>query len=155
MDGHRYRRGGGRDRGPRPGPEFTLSYDSAREVVGSTGPPRSRESFLSTDHLSIEAAAAYVDGQLPAAGQARADAHLARCELCRQEVDDQREARRVLRGSGPIQMPRELLERLRSLEGTPDPAGPPPRVFPAGIDGHVDRRIDWARLLRRVWRRGH
>ena len=107
MDRHLHGRG--------PGPEFTLSFDSARKVVDRTGPPRARESFLSTDHLATEAAAAYVDGRLPPSGQSRADAHLARCPHCRREVEVQREARRALRGSGPIQMPRELLERLRSL----------------------------------------
>lgn len=140
-----------RGRGPAPGPEFTLSYDSARQVVDKTGPPRPRESFLSTDHLSTEAAAAYVDGRLPHAGQVRADTHLARCAHCRREVGDQREARRALRGSGPIQMPRDLLERLRSLEDAPDP---PTRTDHASAAA-PDRRIDWARLLRRVWRRGN
>ena len=51
MDRHRHGRGSA--------PEFRLSQTSAREVVGRTGPPRVREQFLSTDHLSIEAAAAY------------------------------------------------------------------------------------------------
>lgn len=141
-----------RRRGPDPGPEFTLSYDSAREMVDRTGPPRARESFLSTDHLSTEAAAAYVDGRLPHAGQNRADAHLARCADCRREVEDQREARRALRGSGPIQMPRELLERLRTLEETaPDPAA----RAASGPTAPSDAHHGWVRLLRRLWRRGH
>jgi len=138
-------------RGPVPGPEFTLSHDSAREVVDRTGPPRPRESFLSTDHLSTEAAAAYVDGRLPNAGQARADAHLARCGHCRREVEDQREARRALRSSGPIRMPRELVERLRSLEDSPRPS---PGTEPGPLaDSHPGQ--GWVRLLRRLWHRGH
>ncbi|GAA1728296.1 MULTISPECIES: anti-sigma factor family protein [Dietzia] len=143
MDRHLHERG--------PGPEFTLSFDSARKVVDRTGPPRARESFLSTDHLSTEAAAAYVDGRLPPSGQSRADAHLARCPHCRREVEVQREARRALRGSGPIQMPRELLERLRSLEDAPDPAT---RTGPDPVAGSEETH-GWSRLLRRLWRRGN
>lgn len=149
MDRHLHGRGRG------PGPEFTLSQRSARQVVDRTGPPRARESFLSTDHLSTEAAAAYVDGRLPPAGSARADAHLDRCANCRREVDDQREARRVLRGSGPIRMPRELHERLRSLEDAPDPATRTRSGPAAGAGARPGRGADWVRLLRRVWRRGN
>lgn len=143
-----------RHRGRGSAPDFRLSQTSAREVVGRTGPPRAREHFLSTDHLSTEAAAAYVDGRLPEAGQIRADAHLGRCADCRREVEGQREARRALRGSGPIHMPRDLLERLRSLEDTTaiahDRAGGrdlPPAVAEASGTA-------WARLLRRLRRRG-
>lgn len=127
-------------------PEYRLSRDSAREVAHRTGPPRDRPDFLSTDHLSTEAAAAYVDGRLPHAGQVRADAHLARCPQCRREVSDQREARHALRDSGPIHMPRELLERLRSLEDDPRPE---PMRPPATAHGSP-----WTRLLRRFRRRG-
>ena len=133
------------------GPEFTLSSDSAREMVHRTGPPRTRETFLSTDHLSTEAAAAYVDGRLPHAGQARADSHLARCPHCRREVEDQREARRALRGSGPIQMPSDLLERLRSLEDASDPATRTDADPPAR---HGEPHV-LVRLLRRLRRRGN
>ncbi|AWH92377.1 anti-sigma factor family protein [Dietzia lutea] len=146
MDRHRHGRGSA--------PEFRLSQTSAREVVGRTGPPRAREHFLSTDHLSIEAAAAYVDGRLPEAGQSRADAHLARCADCRREVEGQREARHALRGSGPIHMPRELLERLRNLDdltaaahGRTDDRDRTPA--PAETSGTA-----WSRLLRRLRRRG-
>lgn len=139
----------GSDDGPTP--EYRLSRDAAREVARGTGATRDRPDFLSTDHLSTEAAAAYVDGRLPNTGQVRADAHLARCPQCRREVTDQREARRALRGSGPIQMPRELLERLRSLEDEPRPGpGQPGPGTPAG----TAPGDPWTRLLRRLRRRG-
>ena len=126
--------------------DYRLSRSSAREVAHRTGVTRDRPDFLSTDHLSTEAAAAYVDRRLPTAGQLRADAHLARCPQCRREVTGQREARHVLRDSGPIQMPRELLERLRSLEDTPGAeSARPPTSAPES---------PWTRLLRRLRHRG-
>ncbi|HJC29989.1 MAG TPA: zf-HC2 domain-containing protein [Candidatus Dietzia intestinipullorum] len=125
---------------PDPAREYRLSPEVADEVSERTGRPAPPNHFLSTDHLSTEAAAAYVDGRLPAAGQARADAHLARCPDCRSEVADQREVRHTLRGSGPIQMPRDLRERLRSIADSPPPEPPvPPRQDSA-----------WARLVRRL-----
>lgn len=153
-----------RHSGRQPAPEFTLSEEAARRVADRTGPPRPRRTFLSTDHLSTEAAAAYVDGRLPQAGQNRADAHLALCDQCRREVDDQREARRALRGSGPIRMPSDLRDRLRSLEeaGRRADADRRGEMTPQRAPGHPeaasvepDRGGPWARLLRRLRRPGH
>lgn len=150
-----------RQSGGEPAPEFTLSQETARRVADDTGPPRQRRTFLSTDHLSTEAAAAYVDGRLPQAGQIRADAHLGLCAQCRREVDDQREARRALRGSGPIRMPSDLRDRLRDLEGlgsTRDGAGPGAgmghRWEADAADRHGPHSL-WSRLLRRLRRPGH
>lgn len=147
--------------GREPAPEFRLSQDAAREITDRTGPPRQRRTFLSTDHLSTEAAAAYVDGRLPQAGQTRADAHLALCDQCRREVDDQREARRALRGSGPIQMPSDLRDRLRSLEGL-GALGSDPTTGPGESEPSRGRNADggavtspWTRLLRRFRGPGH
>lgn len=129
------------------GPEYRLSQDSARTVVDRTPPPRTARRFLSTDHLSTEAAAAYADGRLPAAGQVRADAHLECCPQCRREVSDQRDARRALRGSGPIQMPGDLRERLRLLgDGLVPEEGRAPRP---------ESDSSWSRLLRRLRGLGH
>lgn len=128
--------------GEGPAPEYRLSPDAARTVADRTPPPRTGYRFLSTDHLSTEAAAAYVDGRLPAAGQVRADAHLERCPQCRREVSDQRDARRALRGSGPIQMPGDLRERLRLLgDGLVSDNGRAPGPEPDS---------SWSRLLRRL-----
>lgn len=142
-------------------PEFQLSRETARQVADRTGPPRPRRTFLSTDHLSTEAAAAYVDGRLPQAGQVRADAHLELCDQCRREVDDQREARRALRGSGPIRMPSDLRDRLRGLEAPDAPGnspgdGPPGgRAQAQGNTHRSDSGSPWSRLMRRLRRPGH
>lgn len=150
--------------GREPTHEFTLSQEAARLVADRAGPPRPRSTFLSTDHLSTEAAAAYVDGRLPQAGQSRADAHLGLCEQCRREVDDQREARHALRGSGPIRMPSDLRDRLRSLEDegcrpATERDGEAPqrgtcRPAPAAA-AEPDRGSPWSRLLRRLRRPDH
>lgn len=132
--------------GRQPTSEYTLSHAAAREVVDRAGPPRPRPHFLSTDHLSAEAVAAYVDGRLPNAGRVRADAHLPLCPQCSREVDEQRDVRHALRGSGPIRMPQDLLQRLRSLDQTP----PPPPV-----DRRDGRGTGWSRLLHRLRRFGH
>lgn len=124
-------------------PEYRLSQDSVREVAAQTPSPRTDHHFSSTDHLSTEAAAAYVDGYLPPAGQSRADAHLSRCAQCRREVADQQDARRALRGSGPIRMPGDLRERLRMLGEGPVPE---PSEEPEPESG----ASSWSRLLRRL-----
>lgn len=150
-----------RQSGGEPAPEFTLSQETARRVADDTGPPRQRRTFLSTDHLSTEAAAAYVDGRLPQAGQIRADAHLGLCAQCRREIDDQREARRALRGSGPIRMPSDLRDRLRDLEGLAPDAGDTgsgrerDHRWEAGAVGGPDPDSLWSRLLCRLRRPGH
>lgn len=145
-----------RQHGGEPAPEFRLSPDAARSVTDQTGPPRPRRTFLSTDHLSTEAAAAYVDGRLPQGGRLRADAHLELCDQCRREVDDQREARRALRGSGPIRMPSDLRDRLRDLEGLA-PGAEPDKHQPrrAQDTDDVGRGSPWSRLLRRLRGPGH
>lgn len=150
-----------RQPGGEPAPEFRLSQETARRVADRTGAPRERRTFLSTDHLSTEAAAAYVDGRLPQAGQIRADAHLELCGQCRREIDDQREARRALRGSGPIRMPSDLRDRLRDLESL----GPRENIARAGPETNDHRGAEtadehgadspWSRLLRRLRRPGH
>lgn len=150
-----------RQPGGEPAPEFMLSQETARRVADRTGPPRPRRAFLSTDHLSTEAAAAYVDGRLPQAGQIHADAHLELCDQCRREIDDQREARRALRGSGPIHMPAELRDRLRDLEGLGSPHNEPQGGSDDSLRGgtHLGGGSNpdnpWTRLMRRLRGSGH
>lgn len=115
--------------------EFQLSDASVRAVSDRLGPPPGHRRFTSTDHLSPEAVAAFVDEALPASGHQRARIHLDRCPQCRDEVRQQEEVRRALRGSGPIRMPDELRSRLSGIADS----------------GHTSPRTSrWQRLLRRI-----
>jgi hypothetical protein len=90
--------------------------------------------FSSTDHLSTEAIAAYVDGELPMKAHLRAGSHLSMCTLCSAEVDVQTQARGALRDSGPVTAPSALMGLLAQIpESTPDE----PAVLPEGeqLDG--------------------
>ena len=81
--------------------------------------------FSSTDHLSIEAVAAYVDGELPMKAHLRAGSHLSMCPQCSAEVDAQGQARSALRESRPVTMPSTLMGLLSQIpQATPE--DPPP-----------------------------
>jgi hypothetical protein len=83
--------------------------------------------FSSTDHLSIEAVAAYVDGELPMKAHLRAGSHLSVCQQCAAEVEAQGQARAALRDSCPVAMPSTLMGLLSQIpQCTPEePASPP------------------------------
>nr|WP_120491312.1 zf-HC2 domain-containing protein [Corynebacterium lactis] len=75
-----------------------------------------REShFLSTEHLGTEAIAAFVDGELSATAERRAQSHLMACPECRREVARQRQAARRLRDSQALHIPAELRARLAGM----------------------------------------
>lgn len=64
---------------------------------GNTGHTRRRKArkpreFASVEHLSLEAVAAFVDGELTPLAMHRARVHLVHCEECRAEVAQQRRA---------------------------------------------------------------
>jgi anti-sigma factor RsiW len=80
----------------------------------SDGPVGPRQ-FGSTEHLSIEAIAAFVDGELRMTAHLRAAHHLSLCPQCAAEVDAQRQARAALRDSCPIVMPSSLLGLLSQI----------------------------------------
>lgn len=74
--------------------------------------------FASTDHLSAEAVAALVDGELAPAAERRAKAHLAQCTECLADViSQQRAAERLRRDSAAdaVHAPSSLVERLACL----------------------------------------
>lgn len=89
-----------------------LGFQPVRDAPG----PRR---FGSTEHLSTEALAAYVDGELPMGAQVRANQHLSLCPQCTAEVDAQRQARSALRDSNPITAPSTLLGMLSKIPLAP------------------------------------
>jgi anti-sigma factor RsiW len=78
------------------------------------------------DHLSLEAVAAYVDGELAAGPHARATQHLGQCPECAGQVSSQGQARKALRTAGGPCLPSALLSSLRSIPQEADLPGPPP-----------------------------
>jgi anti-sigma factor RsiW len=78
------------------------------------------------DHLSLEAVAAYVDGELAAGPHARATQHLGQCPECAAQVSSQGQARKALRAAGGPCLPSALLSSLRSIPQEADLPGPPP-----------------------------
>lgn len=55
---------------------------------------------------------AYLDGELEADSTASVRAHLASCQVCREELDRLSHARRLLRGMAPLEPPPGLSERF-------------------------------------------
>ncbi|MDY5784791.1 anti-sigma factor family protein [Corynebacterium sp.] len=75
--------------------------------------------FRSTDHLSTEAVAAYVDGELSDTAAHRARVHVVACDECRREVVAQRQAADRLRSSradSSLRAPGSLVERLNRVQ---------------------------------------
>ncbi|GAB7068927.1 RNA polymerase subunit sigma-70 [Mycobacterium hodleri] len=71
--------------------------------------------FGSTEHLSTEAIAAFVDGELRMSAHLRAAHHMSMCPQCSAEVDAQGQARSALRDSCPIRIPSSLLGALSEI----------------------------------------
>ena len=75
---------------------------------------------LSVEHLSCEAIAALVDGELSRRAEHRAKVHLVHCQSCRDEVQQQRQAAERLRGeclsdSCGVRASESLIERLTKI----------------------------------------
>ena len=101
-----------------------LPSQFASQSDAPVGAPRQ---FGSTEHLSIEAIAAFVDGELRMNAHLRAAHHLSLCAQCAAEVEDQSRARAALRDSRPIRIPSTLLGLLSQIPNSPSPdddAGP-------------------------------
>ena len=89
-----------------------LPTQFASQSDAPVGAPRQ---FGSTEHLSIEAIAAFVDGELRMSAHLRAAHHLSLCPDCAAEVDAQGQARAALRDSCPIAVPNSLLGLLSQI----------------------------------------
>ena len=91
-------------------------------------PAPQRPRFCSTEHLSPEAVAAFVDGELSASAMRRARDHVEQCSECSDEISSQRLAAARVRGcatDGGIRAPQSLIQKLSQLcdEDWPNSAG--------------------------------
>ena len=88
-----------------------LPTQFASQSEAPVGPRR----FRSTEHLSVEAIAAFVDGELRMSAHLRAAHHLSLCPECAAEVDAQGQARSALRDSCSVVIPTSLLGALAQI----------------------------------------
>jgi hypothetical protein len=96
-----------------------FSWLPAQFASQSDEPVGAPRRFRSTEHLSIEAIAAFVDGELRMNAHLRAAHHLSLCPECAAEVEDQGRARAALRDSQPIRIPSNLLGLLSEIPHNP------------------------------------
>jgi len=99
-----------------------LPTQFASQSDAPVGAPRQ---FGSTEHLSVEAIAAFVDGELRMTAHLRAAHHLSLCPQCSADVDGQSRARAALRDSQPIMIPSTLLGLLSDIPTWSDEASHP------------------------------
>ena len=92
----------------------------ASQSDAPVGAPRQ---FGSTEHLSTEAVAAFVDGELRMTAHLRAAHHLSLCPQCAAEVEGQRQARAALRDSLPVDVPSSLFGLLAQIPHRDDTPG--------------------------------
>lgn len=97
-----------------------FSWLPAQFASQSDAPVGAPRQFGSTEHLSTEAIAAFVDGELRMTAHLRAASHLSMCPQCAAEVDAQTQARTALRDSNscPIAIPTSLLGMLSQIPNT-------------------------------------
>ncbi|WNG80688.1 anti-sigma E factor RseA [Mycobacterium sp. ITM-2016-00316] len=99
-----------------PGDVFRRAFSwLPAQFASQSSEPVGPRRFGSTEHLSTEAIAAFVDGELRMTAHLRAGHHLSLCPLCAGEVDAQRQARSALRDACPIAMPNSLLGLLSQI----------------------------------------
>jgi anti-sigma factor RsiW len=99
-----------------PGDVFRRAFSwLPAQFASQSSEPVGPRRFGSTEHLSTEAIAAFVDGELRMTAHLRAGHHLSLCPSCANEVDAQRQARSALRDACPIAMPNSLLGLLSQI----------------------------------------
>ena len=77
------------------------------------------------DHLTVEAVAAYVDGELAERPYDRATRHLSTCRECAAQVVAQGQARSALRSARCPSLPSSLMSTLRAIPQDTELPGPP------------------------------
>lgn len=107
------------------------------QFASQSDEPVGPRQFGSTEHLSTEAVAAFVDGELRMTAHLRAAHHLSLCPQCANEVEAQRQARSALRDSCPIVVPSSLLGMLSQIphdtpQQSPEQADQPQLADDAG-----------------------
>lgn len=113
-----------------------LPSQFAAQSDAPVGPRR----FGSTEHLSTEAIAAFVDGELRMTAHLRAAHHLSLCSECAAEVDAQGQARTALRDSCPISIPSALLGTLSQIPHHAPPEPPAEPIDQQFADGVTRER---------------
>jgi hypothetical protein len=78
---------------------------------------------ISESHLAQEAVAALVDGELSGGAAGRAARHLTGCLQCRMAVAAQREAKAALQRDVDLDVPGDLMSRLKAIPFTADVPG--------------------------------
>jgi hypothetical protein len=96
-----------------------FSWLPAQFASQSDAPVGAPRQFGSTEHLSIEAISAFVDGELRMNAHLRAAHHISLCPECAAEVEGHRRARAALRDSNPIRIPSTLLGLLSQIPHCP------------------------------------
>jgi hypothetical protein len=96
-----------------------FSWLPAQFASQSDAPVGAPRQFGSTEHLSTEAVAAFVDGELRMNAHLRAAHHISQCPDCAAEVDGHHRARTALRDSRPIRIPSTLLGLLSQIPHCP------------------------------------
>ncbi|MDD4865930.1 MAG: anti-sigma E factor RseA [Mycobacterium sp.] len=118
-----------------------FSWLPAQFASQSDAPVGAPRRFGSTEHLSVEAIAAFVDGELRMNAHLRAAHHLSLCPECAAEVDEQSRARAALRDSHPIRVPSTLLGMLADIpRWSPDDIAPPSSDLLADRDRRRQRK---------------
>jgi anti-sigma factor RsiW len=128
-----------------PGDVFRRAFSwLPAQFASQSDEPVGPRRFGSTEHLSTEAIAAFVDGELRMTAHLRAGHHLSLCPLCAGEVDAQRQARSALRDACPVAIPNSLLGLLSQIPDrnpeAPAAEEPPQQVADGGDRARRKRR---------------
>lgn len=130
-----------------PGQVFRRAFSwLPAQLASQSEAPVGPRQFGSTEHLSTEAIAAFVDNELRLTPHLRAASHLSLCPQCAAEVDTQRQARSALRESHPIAIPTSLLGQLSQIPlcsgnaGDQTTSAPDPQLAEGVHQGRRKRR---------------